>query len=143
MVEDGTAIHKLSVVLSHCSGSRLGVEEPIVAVLTQLREEEGIVLVRLHLLERRSMRKRQRKMVEYGGGGGGEEESGTRREKWEEVKNVSRGKRGTLKHEGEGGGGSGRRGEWGVGGGGSGRREDRRDREGGREESRREERGER
>ena len=64
-------------------------------------------------------------------GRGGEEESGTRREKWEEVKNVSRGKRGgTLKHEGEGRVGSGRR-------------EDRRDREGGREESRREERGER
>ena len=91
-------------------------------------------------------------------GRGGEEENGTRREKWEKVKNVSRGKRGgTLKHEGEGGGGSGRRGEWGVGGGrrgeeegggrgeweeggvGSGRREDRRDREGGREESRKEE----
>ena len=58
-------------------------------MLTQLREEEGIVLVRLHLLERSSMRKRQRKMVEYARRErewGGEEESGTRREKWEEVK---------------------------------------------------------
>ena len=62
MVEDGAAIHKLPVVFSHCSGSRLGVEEPIVAVLTQLWEEEGIVLICLHLLEGRA---RKDKMVEY------------------------------------------------------------------------------
>ena len=61
MVEDGAAIHKLPVVFSHCSSSRLGVEEPIVAMLTQLREEAGIVLVRLHLLERRA-RKDEEKM---------------------------------------------------------------------------------
>lgn len=64
MVEDGAAINKLPVVFSHCSGSRLRVEEPIVAMLTQLREEEGIVLICLHLLEGRA-RKDEEKMVEY------------------------------------------------------------------------------
>ena len=53
MKEDGTAVHVLPVMLVHCPGPGLGVEDPLVAVGSQLWLEEGIELLGLYLLENR------------------------------------------------------------------------------------------
>lgn len=49
-VEDRTAIHILPLVLGHGLGAGLGREDAVVAVPLQLRQEELVELIRLHLL---------------------------------------------------------------------------------------------
>lgn len=50
-VEDGAAVDELALALRHGLGARLGREDAVVAVHLELRQEEAVELVRLHLLQ--------------------------------------------------------------------------------------------
>ena len=66
MVEDGTAVDVLPLLLLHGPGTGFGLEDALIALAGQLGEEVVEVLVCLHLLRR-------------GGGGGGRGGTGEER----------------------------------------------------------------
>ena len=67
MEENGTAVNKLSFVFVHCLGSGLWAEDAIVALPTQLRVKERVVLVRFYFLGGERERERARARGRKGG----------------------------------------------------------------------------
>ena len=53
LVEDGAAVHVLTVRLRHGPGTRFGAEEALIAMFLQLHQEEVVVLLCLHFLPRK------------------------------------------------------------------------------------------
>lgn len=72
MVEDGTAIDVLPLLLLHGPGTGFGLEDALIALAGQLGEKVVVVLVCLHLLWKGGEGREGRR-----GGAGGEERGGT------------------------------------------------------------------